>query len=570
VEFEDFVRARGSALLRYGYVLTGNADDADDLVQEALLKLSDGWRRVRNKDNPESYVRMIMARQHISWWRRRRRELLTDDVPEGSHLDSHSFGELWKELATLPRRQRAVLVLRYYEDLSDQEIADSRNLPGNCAQPGVPGAPHATGQAGDTRKGTVVRSEDELIGALQSAATRAPEEGDLLADIARRRRRRSRRRAQALAVAAVVVIGVGAAGVRGVFSGEEGGRVAAPPSGDSTATAAVLPPSPATTRTLVPSAGKQGVAAAELWPEAVFTMPAKNADGWRYRPVTGLSATEVLLSAESSFEKAGKFEVYDSSTGTSRVVTTVPRTPGLDGYIPQTAGTDGRTLAWYAYGSKDGAAVREIWAVPLAGGEPKLLGTFTGEHAQMDAIGVDGEHVYWSERSGGVWRIPVAGGAAAQVPGSDGLHLLTWPYAVDVGNGPDDLDRNQSKLVDLASGQTTMMAALATVKGLRCGVSWCSGDDEQGPFAQKLDGTGTIRLASLSRSMRMIPFPILDRFLNAGTVIYDSATGKVAEIGQGSKMYGAGTSSEPSTIAYWDGEPGTFKVLNLAAVPPAQ
>ncbi|MEU8251979.1 SigE family RNA polymerase sigma factor [Nonomuraea sp. NPDC048916] len=124
MEFEDFVRARGSALLRYGYVLSGNADDAADLVQEALLRLSDTWDRVRNKDSPEAYVRTTMARQHISWWRRRRREQLTDDVPEGSYTDSHSFGELWKELATLPRKQRAVLVLRYYEDLSDQEIAE--------------------------------------------------------------------------------------------------------------------------------------------------------------------------------------------------------------------------------------------------------------------------------------------------------------------------------------------------------------------------------------------------------------------------------------------------------------
>ncbi|MFC4111581.1 SigE family RNA polymerase sigma factor [Nonomuraea zeae] len=125
MEFEDFVRARGSALLRYGYVLTGNADDAADLAQEALLKLNDSWHRVRDKDNPESYVRTIMARQHISWWRRRRlKEHLTDDVPEGSYVDSHSFGELWKELATLPRKQRAVVVLRYYEDLSDQEIAE--------------------------------------------------------------------------------------------------------------------------------------------------------------------------------------------------------------------------------------------------------------------------------------------------------------------------------------------------------------------------------------------------------------------------------------------------------------
>ncbi|MGI5285025.1 SigE family RNA polymerase sigma factor [Nonomuraea polychroma] len=124
VEFEDFVRARGPALMRYGYVLSGNADDAADLVQEALLKLSGAWRRVRNKDNPESYVRTVMARQHISWWRKRRREHVTAEVPESSYTDEHAFGELWKELATLPRKQRVVLVLRYYEDLSDKEIAE--------------------------------------------------------------------------------------------------------------------------------------------------------------------------------------------------------------------------------------------------------------------------------------------------------------------------------------------------------------------------------------------------------------------------------------------------------------
>ncbi|MDF2707871.1 MAG: polymerase subunit sigma-24 [Nonomuraea muscovyensis] len=124
MEFEDFVRTRGRALLRYGYVLSGNPDDAADLVQEALLRLSDSWGRVRNKDSPEAYVRTTMARQHISWWRRRRREHLTDEVPEGSYLDGHSSGELWKALAALPRRQRAVLVLRYYEDLPDEEIAE--------------------------------------------------------------------------------------------------------------------------------------------------------------------------------------------------------------------------------------------------------------------------------------------------------------------------------------------------------------------------------------------------------------------------------------------------------------
>ncbi|MBB5130818.1 RNA polymerase sigma-70 factor (sigma-E family) [Thermocatellispora tengchongensis] len=122
------MRARGSALYRYGFVLTGNAEDAADLVQEALLRLSDTWSRVRRKDDPEGYVRTIMARQHISWWRRRKREHLVAAVPEGTMTDAGvdrlaADTGLWAELAALPRRQRAVLVLRYYEDLSDQEIA---------------------------------------------------------------------------------------------------------------------------------------------------------------------------------------------------------------------------------------------------------------------------------------------------------------------------------------------------------------------------------------------------------------------------------------------------------------
>ena len=123
VEFEEFVRARGHALLRYGLVLTGSADDAADLVQEALLRLSSSWRRVRSKDDPEGYVRTIMARQHVSWWRGRRLERLTAEVPSPVHEDEHELGEIWQRLRALPARQRAVLVLRYYEDLADEEIA---------------------------------------------------------------------------------------------------------------------------------------------------------------------------------------------------------------------------------------------------------------------------------------------------------------------------------------------------------------------------------------------------------------------------------------------------------------
>lgn len=123
-EFDEFVRTRGDALLRYGYVLSGNTEDAADLVQEALARLGDAWHRVRMKDSPEGYVRTTMARLHINAWRRRNREDLVAAVPEHGRFDSYDDADLWAELRELPRKMRAVLVLRYYEDLPDERIAD--------------------------------------------------------------------------------------------------------------------------------------------------------------------------------------------------------------------------------------------------------------------------------------------------------------------------------------------------------------------------------------------------------------------------------------------------------------
>ncbi|WP_245657715.1 SigE family RNA polymerase sigma factor [Herbidospora mongoliensis] len=125
-DFAVFAAERGDALLRYGYVLSGNSHDAADLTQEALARLHRAWPRVRRRDNPEAYVRVTMARLHISVWRWRRRENLTWDPPDTPWEDDRPADReqgLWRALAVLPRRQRAVLVLRYYEDLTDAEIA---------------------------------------------------------------------------------------------------------------------------------------------------------------------------------------------------------------------------------------------------------------------------------------------------------------------------------------------------------------------------------------------------------------------------------------------------------------
>jgi RNA polymerase sigma-70 factor (sigma-E family) len=126
--FDAFMRARAPSLMRYGYALTGNWHDAADLVQEALARVGARWARVHGRGNPEQYVRTTMARLHVSWWRRRRREWLVGSVPERPYVDSALAradvrGELWQALSALPARQRAVLVLRYYEHCSDAEIS---------------------------------------------------------------------------------------------------------------------------------------------------------------------------------------------------------------------------------------------------------------------------------------------------------------------------------------------------------------------------------------------------------------------------------------------------------------
>jgi len=127
-DFESFVRARMSALVRYGYVLSGNPHDAADLAQEALARLGERWPRVHAKGDPEGYVRTTMARLHISWWRRRRREHPVQTMPERGYHDAGLLAAdgdtgLWRAVAELPPRQRVVLVLRYFVQLTDEEIA---------------------------------------------------------------------------------------------------------------------------------------------------------------------------------------------------------------------------------------------------------------------------------------------------------------------------------------------------------------------------------------------------------------------------------------------------------------
>ena len=132
--FRAFVAARSAGLLRTAYLLTGNKPDAEDLLQIALAKTYLAWNRIRERDAVDAYVRRVLVNTQTSRWRRRRvDEYATDRLPERAEpadADADADADaivlhdaLWQALAGLPRRQRAVVVLRYYEDLTEAETA---------------------------------------------------------------------------------------------------------------------------------------------------------------------------------------------------------------------------------------------------------------------------------------------------------------------------------------------------------------------------------------------------------------------------------------------------------------
>lgn len=128
-EFEDYVRARSGPLVGFAYLLCRDRHLAEDLVQEVLAKAYHRWDRIE-AGNPDAYLRKAVVWAHSSWWRRlshRERPLETtpDAAGDDDFAQRHAVrDELWALLGTLPRRQRTVLVLRFFEDLDDVRIAE--------------------------------------------------------------------------------------------------------------------------------------------------------------------------------------------------------------------------------------------------------------------------------------------------------------------------------------------------------------------------------------------------------------------------------------------------------------
>jgi RNA polymerase sigma-70 factor (sigma-E family) len=130
--FEEFVATRGQALHRTAYLLTGDWALAEDLLQTALARAYPRWGRIAS-DNPEVYLRRVLVNTWSSWWRRRwRGEVPTERLVDAAGPDDYAAADrrdaVQAALAGLPKRQRAVIVLRFHEDMTEAQVADALGI----------------------------------------------------------------------------------------------------------------------------------------------------------------------------------------------------------------------------------------------------------------------------------------------------------------------------------------------------------------------------------------------------------------------------------------------------------
>ena len=128
--FADFVRAHSATLFRTAYLMTGDYQRAEDVLQDSLVRICQRWSRIDQMASPLAYARTVVVNRAASWWRKKSsREipmLLHHDPAWGGHLDEVvEHQRVWQAVLALPPRQRAVMVLRYYEDLTEAQIAET-------------------------------------------------------------------------------------------------------------------------------------------------------------------------------------------------------------------------------------------------------------------------------------------------------------------------------------------------------------------------------------------------------------------------------------------------------------
>lgn len=513
-DFTDFVLIKGMGFVRYGLVLTGDQREGVSLAQEALAGLN-----VTKTGNPDTYIGTTMARLFVTGRRRRHGQ----GVPESDIAGHGGDPDIWRQLAELPALPRAVIVLRAYGGLSNEEIAQVLDLPPSRV-----------------RDQAVAFRQDDLVRTLDAAAATA-QPADLLSGLSRLRRRRTRRRLRSAAAA-----GLALATVTGLV-------VLVRPTVAAPADHVVAAARPA------PSRVGLARAAQEVWPRAVSRLPARSADGLVYQPAIAIDDRRVVLLAQ---ERLGyddvRLDVYDAVTGRIGRFAKLPTGDEVRWFA-----TDGRFVVWSALGLRaDDTLETQFWRVPVKGGKPRLVTTAAeGDKAAPPEVlfQVGGGHLVWNTDKA-IYRQPLSGrGGREKV--RDGLRLLEWPWAADVAKGT---------LTDLETGRSREFVTRG--QGVaQCSPDWCVERNaiSRMMLAYRTDGSGTVELPGSTSGG-----PVLNRFvvlrLRAGLqVIKDLRTGTLATFDPAdpSMAVSLGDKNDPGTMLAWsDSEGHDLWILNLKAV----
>ena len=161
-EFTAFMAEHADTLLHTAWLLVGNMDRAEELTQQALVRTYGAWRRART--DPLPYARRVLVNLRVDTWRRHRREVLTDEVPEAAdgargHARAEDRDQLTRELALLTPRQRRVVVLRYLADVSEADVAADLGV--------TPGTIKTTASRGLATLRAALRADDEPTGGMR-------------------------------------------------------------------------------------------------------------------------------------------------------------------------------------------------------------------------------------------------------------------------------------------------------------------------------------------------------------------------------------------------------------------
>ncbi|WP_214110706.1 hypothetical protein [Acrocarpospora catenulata] len=349
---------------------------------------------------------------------------------------------------------------------------------------------------------------------------------------------------------------------------------------------------------------------AEVWPDAVREIPNRLPNGKKFHALLFLDDGKLLVNTEASFEKADMLASYDLATGETRELVRVPTLPKTTMYASHFTTGEGRIL-WVTARRDGGRHIAEIWSAPVTGGQATVLGTVDddsrGESGSIYNLTVADGAAYWSKGGdGGLWRLPLDGGAPQRVPGTDGYHLYAYPWL----GRPDEYaaggepafgellnfrtgERRQSGIdvrepekveVEDSNGQKRVVSRQDERSSWwSCGLTRCVGQQNEPEEAAVLQLRGNPERQVIPHLSVMGPPAIaLDRFVllelksdlasgsrMMGQVMVDLETGKTADLGLRPAEDGTFSSTAfqgGDTDMYAYGLNGKIVIVNLKAI----